>query len=603
MASLFTGFFSFIFVLLFMGGIVYAQPIRSGHKSSDNEKEIFYVKMLHKIAEEKITADTTVAFRCVREALDISGKINYNYGIAFSYHLLGALLDYSNQSPAQGIMYYKKSLTLANRMDSARLVAQNYLSIGKAFQRMQIHSHAAEYLLLSLRIFKKNNDVLNAGIAHINIAANYAEWKEDTFNESLQHFDSAFKKATALKSPILYMCATRAFSSALIRHRDYQKAETYLLKTIPMAEKENALGKFLPRLYCNMGEVLLARGEMDAASSYLEKGKAIYENENHHAGTAHAFKLLGDYYSLAGKHSLARQHYLTALSSAQSANLQYTIQEVYEKLGQLALLNMDYKRAFDVRSMQLSWQDSIMREQQALLLSETEWPLSKIKAPLIAESKNNQHLSYVYGRIFLIALITLSFLTIFYLSLRLHKAGRDKATMAREKVALGSKNMVLEKELNSKRSESKHLEEQMESHAKTLTVNSLNLIQKNEILKNIKAKAEEVKKASSLELPAKINSLIHTVNFALNIDKDWEHFRLHFEQVHNNFFDNLKAKYPTLNSNDLKLCALLKLNLDTKEIATVMDISPESVKVARSRLRKKLQLDPSDNLSSFITQI
>jgi DNA-binding CsgD family transcriptional regulator len=73
--------------------------------------------------------------------------------------------------------------------------------------------------------------------------------------------------------------------------------------------------------------------------------------------------------------------------------------------------------------------------------------------------------------------------------------------------------------------------------------------------------------------------------------------------VHNNFFDSLKAKYPTLNSYDLKLCALIKLNLDTKEIATIMDISPESVKVARSRLRKKLQLDPSDNLSSFITQI
>jgi DNA-binding CsgD family transcriptional regulator len=62
-------------------------------------------------------------------------------------------------------------------------------------------------------------------------------------------------------------------------------------------------------------------------------------------------------------------------------------------------------------------------------------------------------------------------------------------------------------------------------------------------------------------------------------------------------------RYPDLNSNDLRLCALLKLNLDTKEIATIMDISPESVKVARSRLRKKLQLETSDNLSSFITQV
>jgi FixJ family two-component response regulator len=93
------------------------------------------------------------------------------------------------------------------------------------------------------------------------------------------------------------------------------------------------------------------------------------------------------------------------------------------------------------------------------------------------------------------------------------------------------------------------------------------------------------------------------VNFALNLDKDWENFKIHFEQVHNNFFDHLKSKFPDLNSNDLKLCALLKLNLDTKQIATVMDISPESVKVARSRLRKKLQLEQSENLSSFITHV
>ncbi|NBP69836.1 MAG: hypothetical protein EBU52_13945 [Cytophagia bacterium] len=78
---------------------------------------------------------------------------------------------------------------------------------------------------------------------------------------------------------------------------------------------------------------------------------------------------------------------------------------------------------------------------------------------------------------------------------------------------------------------------------------------------------------------------------------------MHFEQVHNDFFDQLKTKYPHLNSSDLKLCALLKLKLDTKEIASIMNISPQSVKVARSRLRKKLELDLTSNLSAFITQI
>jgi hypothetical protein len=145
--------------------------------------------------------------------------------------------------------------------------------------------------------------------------------------------------------------------------------------------------------------------------------------------------------------------------------------------------------------------------------------------------------------------------------------------------------------------------QKLEFNAKTLTANTLNLIQKNEILVQIREKAEAIKNASPDELSLKIKDLMHSVNFGLNTDKNWENFMIHFEQVHNNFFDQLKSKYPHLNSSDLKFCALLKLKLDTKEIATIMNISPQSVKVARSRLRKKLQLGITSNLSSFITQI
>jgi len=86
-------------------------------------------------------------------------------------------------------------------------------------------------------------------------------------------------------------------------------------------------------------------------------------------------------------------------------------------------------------------------------------------------------------------------------------------------------------------------------------------------------------------------------------DKDWEDFKRRFEEVHQDFFRILKVICPKLSSNELKLCTLLKLNMNLKEAASIMGISPESVKTARYRLRKKLNLSREDNLIDFIIHL
>jgi DNA-binding CsgD family transcriptional regulator len=111
---------------------------------------------------------------------------------------------------------------------------------------------------------------------------------------------------------------------------------------------------------------------------------------------------------------------------------------------------------------------------------------------------------------------------------------------------------------------------------------------------------EEIRKLPDDQLKGKLNSIINSVNYSFTLDKDWNSFRTHFEQVHKGFFENLLRDYPELTSNDLKICALMKLNLETKQMASVLDISPESAKVARHRLRKKLNLPNEQNLTGFL---
>jgi DNA-binding NarL/FixJ family response regulator len=86
-------------------------------------------------------------------------------------------------------------------------------------------------------------------------------------------------------------------------------------------------------------------------------------------------------------------------------------------------------------------------------------------------------------------------------------------------------------------------------------------------------------------------------------DEDWNRFALYFDEVHNNYLTTLKTKFPQLSNTDLKLCAYLRLNLSSKEIAQLLNISLKGVEVSRYRLRKKLGLATEVNLHDFLVEV
>jgi Response regulator containing a CheY-like receiver domain and an HTH DNA-binding domain len=84
-------------------------------------------------------------------------------------------------------------------------------------------------------------------------------------------------------------------------------------------------------------------------------------------------------------------------------------------------------------------------------------------------------------------------------------------------------------------------------------------------------------------------------------DKDkWELFQSNFDRIHENFFRRLKEEYPSLTSTDLRLCAMLKVNLSTKEIASMLNLSVRGIESARYRLRKKFNLSEDQSLTDFL---
>ena len=152
-----------------------------------------------------------------------------------------------------------------------------------------------------------------------------------------------------------------------------------------------------------------------------------------------------------------------------------------------------------------------------------------------------------------------------------------------------------ENELNSKEYEKHILELEIKSKSSEVVGKSLSIAKQSEMIDNIQEildhETDFNKMKSEIKKTIKIN--------ALN-KHEWETFEENLNQIHNQFSINLSKKYPNLTSKDIKLCIYLKMNLSSKEIAPMMNISFRSIEIQRYRLRKKLNLSKEENLSKFL---
>lgn len=145
------------------------------------------------------------------------------------------------------------------------------------------------------------------------------------------------------------------------------------------------------------------------------------------------------------------------------------------------------------------------------------------------------------------------------------------------------------------------LQAQVDKKNAELVTQTSFIIQKNELIEKVRTLIDDfyVKNKSTVlqQLIFKINNLL---NNNLNTDEDWRNFLIKFEEKHPDFFRNLKNRYEGLTSTDLRLCACLKLNMETKDIASLMNLSIRAIENNRYRLRKKLDLKTEQNLNEFL---
>jgi DNA-binding CsgD family transcriptional regulator len=185
----------------------------------------------------------------------------------------------------------------------------------------------------------------------------------------------------------------------------------------------------------------------------------------------------------------------------------------------------------------------------------------------------------------------------------IHKAYKNYYQKQKEKL-IEENNLLLEiKELENEqeimRVRNEQLSQDVDAKSRELAVSTMSLNSKNELLAFIK---EDLKKTTD-DGNRSIKSVISTINKNITEDDSWSVFKEAFDNADKDFLKKIKLAHPLLTPNDLRLCAYLRLNLSSKEVAPLLNISVRSVEIKRYRLRKKMELSHEQGLVEYILAV
>jgi len=175
--------------------------------------------------------------------------------------------------------------------------------------------------------------------------------------------------------------------------------------------------------------------------------------------------------------------------------------------------------------------------------------------------------------------------------------------ITRLKTALGQIREMSDNQVWEMKTKQKY-KDQIDGKDRELVTSLIQIAQKNEMVLYLRKNLSIIQSTLPMPTQKKVTDML------LKIDEHqrrqvfkWEDFKFHFEKVHQGFFSRLKDKYPSLTQKDQRLCAYIHLGLSTKDIAGLVNITPESAEIGRIRLRKKLGLNRSDNLFTFLQKV
>jgi tetratricopeptide (TPR) repeat protein len=355
------------------------------------------------------------------------------------------------------------------------------------------------------------------------------------------------------------------------------------------------------KIYENLGSIYEDLAHYDSAYVYFNKSKQLYNEDGNTVAGIEVINNIGDVLRKTGRYAESINQTRKAYNLALQTNNLYQLASSSRDLGKAyqLLKQMDsayrYVELSRKYSLDVYSKDGLKQTAFLQVLYDINKKSDEINR-LNALRKTNRIITVAVVTV-IILLIVICFIIFSKQRLKI----KDQKILAEQnKSIFEAQHDVMQLELKNKQLEEDSLKQQLELKGKELSTHTLNLIKNTQLLESMRNTLQEMVKEDKRDQKKQMQQIIHQINQSFNHEQQWKEFTTAFEQVHQRFFDNLKQHSSDLTSTDIRLIALLKVNLDSKDIASLLGISLDSLRVARYRLRKKLNMEQGDNLTTFI---
>jgi len=580
-----------------------SEALFAGEEDRDLEKQLTRMKedttkvnLLLSLGEGYCSKENGKALLYLQEAYTIATAINYPKGIAKSLLWQGRVYYYTDEYPF-ALKYLNKAKTQLEKLNDTQNLSFLHFAEGEIYKIRGDYIHAIESYQKAIELAelvgnKKYTSTYYSSIGAVLLQRNSVEKAIGYFNKAIEIKSDIGDEAGI--SNIL-TCLGNAYEhldkldSSLIYHNKALSIRKHLSMNRTIASSEyNIAG-----IHLKLGNYLKAETSLLIALNNY----AALEEKTGIITTKLRLALVNDKLNRPSAVKIANDALIMA-SSIDNPNL---ISHAYKILSEIYSSQGNYKLSYEYMKMYKNIQDSLFSTEKERIMAEMEEKFQtelKDNEILLLKEKsriqqNNNILLIALLIVFLVLIIILGFM--FRYKFFAYK--KQQKVLEQESVIHIQENKIIE-------NENLILQEKLESKNRELASKALEMIRFNDTISSIIEKLESLnnKLYTKSEINRPIKEIINDLE-TYTKQNIWTEFEKIFKNIHSGFYEKLLNICPDLSASEIKIAALLKLNLTTKEIASITFKSEGGIKTTRYRLRKKLGLSSDDKLVPYLMQL
>ncbi len=453
------------------------------------------------------------------------------------------------------------------------LMGEYHDSIGQLEQVLDKVKEASEHLRIALDIYERQGNL--SGMASMFYCLGKAEARLRNDLAGLDYYKRALEIAIDLADASLIGMTSHGIGSLYVELGQGEQALTYLRQALEHTDETRAVR--VAALYNSMASAYRCSRDTDSAIEYSRKALDLYREAQAPRGIAYTLHNLAGAYGEGGDYDTAMDYMRQALVVAESAGLLSLIEGIKANLGTAHWMKGELNEALEL----LEWVAGRVEGKRYRQTSySTYWALANVH-----EGLGNTAEALKYFKL--------------WADIKEEMQGRQKA----EAVAVVERKMLLalhEREKEIYRLKNEQLERDLAHDRRELASLAAHLSQKNAMMAALELKVRELDQVSGYNLA---DTLGQELRRTWDEGGQWQMFEDRFRQVHPEFVRTLLGRYPDLTPTEVKVCALMSINITTKEIADILYTSVRTVEGHRRFIRRKLALERDANLSTFLASL